>query len=281
MNYSHLIERTDESFQSATGVSKEVFQALIKIIREYKSERSSKGGRKPILRLEDQLLVFLSYYRQSVSYEYLGCMYGMKRNAIFYIVQRIENILKDHVDLLPPDSTLLGAPMIVNEVIMDATKCAIERPKKKDTQKDAYSGKGRRHTYKVLVAIDAITKTIIHISFAMGSVHDFTMFKMIQEWIDGTIALILDKGFQGVGDYHYNYLMPKKSSKKNPLSDDEKLVNSLISSIRIPIEHVFAKLKRFKIISTRFRNNPNQFQTKFNLIVGLYNFSLRTQGKGL
>jgi hypothetical protein len=58
-------------------------------------------------------------------------MYGMKRNAIFYIVQRIENILKDHVDLLPPDSTLLGAPMIVNEVIMDATECAIERPKKK------------------------------------------------------------------------------------------------------------------------------------------------------
>jgi putative transposase len=115
----------------------------------------------------------------------------------------------------------------------------------------------------------------------MGSVHDFKMFKMIQEWIDGTIELILDEGFQGVGDYHYNYLMPKKASKKNPLSDDEKLVNSLISSIRMPIEHVFAKLKRFKIISTRFRNNLNQFQTKFNLIVGLYNFSLRTQGKGL
>jgi hypothetical protein len=141
MNYLHLIERTDESFQSATGITKEVFKELVKIIREYKAERISKGGRKPILTLEDQLLVFLSYYRQYVSYEYLGCMYGLKRNAIFYIVQRIENILKNHVDLLPPDSTLLGAPMIVNEVIMDATECAIERPKKKRLRKTPIQAK--------------------------------------------------------------------------------------------------------------------------------------------
>jgi hypothetical protein len=131
MYYLNIIERSDESFQSATGVSKKVFHALVKIIQEYKAERFYKGGRKSSLSTEDELLVFLSYYRHYVTYEYLSCIYGLKRNAIFYMVRRIENILKEHPDLLPPDSTLLGAPMIVNEVIMDATECMIERPKKK------------------------------------------------------------------------------------------------------------------------------------------------------
>lgn len=131
------------------------------------------------------------------------------------------------------------------------------------------------------MAIDAVTLTIIHVSCAVGSVHDFKMFKMIQKWIDGTIELILDKGFQGVADYHTNYLMPKKEYKKNPLSEDEKTVNNFISSIRIPIEHVFCKLKKFKIISTRFRNHLDTFKTKFDFLVGLYNFSQRLHGKGL
>ena len=48
--------------------------------------------------------------------------------------------------------------------------------------------------------------------------------------------------------------MPKKRSKKNPLSASDKAKNRDISSERVPCENVIAMLKRFKIIADRYRN---------------------------
>ncbi|WP_425289794.1 transposase [Spiroplasma endosymbiont of Zeiraphera isertana] len=47
-----------------------------------------------------------------------------------------------------------------------------------------------------------------------------------------------------------------------------------MSKIRIKIEHVFAKLKRFKILSLKYRNKIRRFALRFNLITGIYNFEL-------
>ncbi|WP_425289798.1 transposase [Spiroplasma endosymbiont of Zeiraphera isertana] len=47
-----------------------------------------------------------------------------------------------------------------------------------------------------------------------------------------------------------------------------------MSKIRIKIEHVFAKLKRFKILSLKYRNKIRIFALRFNLIAGIYNFEL-------
>ncbi|WP_425289782.1 transposase [Spiroplasma endosymbiont of Zeiraphera isertana] len=47
-----------------------------------------------------------------------------------------------------------------------------------------------------------------------------------------------------------------------------------LSKIRIKIEHVFAKLKRFKILSLKYRNKIRRFALRFNLIAGIYNLEL-------
>jgi hypothetical protein len=73
---------------------------------------------------------------------------------------------------------------------------------------------------------------------------------------------------------HLNTFMPKKKSKKNPLTAEDKLQNRELSSQRVLNEHVIGKLKRFKILSDKYRNRRKRFGLRLNLISGIYNYEL-------
>lgn len=83
-----------------------------------------------------------------------------------------------------------------------------------------------------------------------------------------------DTGFQGLQKIHANTVMPKKSSKKNPLTKDDKKKNKEISSERATNENVIYMIKRFKIVADRYRNRRKRFGLRFNLISGICNFEL-------
>jgi len=42
------------------------------------------------------------------------------------------------------------------------------------------------------------------------------------------------------------------------------------------IEHIFRKLKVFRILSERYRNRRKRFAVRFNLIASIYNLELIT-----
>ena len=73
---------------------------------------------------------------------------------------------------------------------------------------------------------------------------------------------------------YYNSQIPKKSSKKHKLTLEEKAYNSAISKRRIYIEHINRYIKRFKILSSRYRNKRRRFALRVSLICGIYNFQL-------
>jgi hypothetical protein len=79
--------------------------------------------------------------------------------------------------------------------------------------------------------------------------------------------------------FHKNSILPKKKSKKNPLSLQDKKNNRKLSSQRILAEHVIGKVKIFKILSDRYRNRRKRFGLRFNLIAGIYNFELKLKEK--
>lgn len=68
--------------------------------------------------------------------------------------------------------------------------------------------------------------------------------------------------------------MPKKNTKKHPLTKEEKRQNQKISSERVLNENVIGMLKRFKIIADKYRNRRKRFGLRFNLIAGIYNYEL-------
>ena len=85
-----------------------------------------------------------------------------------------------------------------------------------------------------------------------------------------------DSGFQGILELHSNSVLPKKRSKKHPLSKEDKMRNRQISSERVLNEHIIGRIKRFRILLERYRNRRKRFSLRFNLIAGICNFELVT-----
>jgi hypothetical protein len=158
-------------------------------------------------------------------------------------------------------------------IIVDVTESPIERPKRK--QRKYYSGKKKRHTLKTQIVIDAKTHIIIAIFVDCGSRHDFNMWKKSVGFkVVKRIKIQADSGYQGINKYHANSETPKKKTKKQPLTKEDKANNRRIGSERIVIEHVNAWLKRFHIFVERYRNRHHRFGLRISLICGLHNFEL-------
>ena len=101
--------------------------------------------------------------------------------------------------------------------------------------------------------------------------HDFRIFKESGVHIPERIQAILDSGYTGIDKIHKNSLVPRKSSKKHSLTGEDKAYNHEISRQRIRIEHVNRYLKRFRILSSRYRNKRKRFAFRVSLICGIFN----------
>lgn len=101
------------------------------------------------------------------------------------------------------------------------------------------------------------------------------MFKESKVKLHPDIKAQTDTGYQGIQHIHANTELPKKKSKKQPLSEEDKRNNRRISRERVVNEHVIGALKRFKIIADKYRNRRKRFGLRFNLIAGIYNLEQR------
>ena len=81
-----------------------------------------------------------------------------------------------------------------------------------------------------------------------------------------------DTGYQGLAQMHANSLLPKKRSQKHPLSKQERRENREIAKSRIFVEHAIRFVKRFRILSERYRNRRKRFALRFSLIAAICNF---------
>lgn len=115
---------------------------------------------------------------------------------------------------------------------------------------------------------------IIHTHFGEGKKHDFRLFKESRVQCLPKTELLADTGYLGIKNIHTNSQIPKKSSKKNPLSKTDKQSNRVISSKRIVVENVIGSVKRYRILSERYRNRRKRFALRFNLISAIHNFEL-------
>ena len=122
--------------------------------------------------------------------------------------------------------------------------------------------------------VDKKTRQVICTTFANGKKHDFRLFKESQTRLHPQIKVITDTGYQGIQKLHGKSELPKKKTKKNPLTKADKLNNRMLSSQRVTNENAIGSIKRFKIVSDRYRNRRKRFGLRFNLIAAIYNLEL-------
>ena len=131
MKYEKLGSYTEERFRRITGVKRKTYEKMLEILRVAEAIKRARGGPKPKLTLEDQLLVTLEYLREYRTYAHIAVGYGLSESQIFRIVRWVEDtLIKDGTFSLPGRKELLKSDVVFEVILIDDTESPIERPKK-------------------------------------------------------------------------------------------------------------------------------------------------------
>ncbi|BET37797.1 transposase family protein [Spiroplasma ixodetis] len=125
---------------------------------------------------------------------------------------------------------------------------------------------------KFQIIYDFFNKKIVDIFADNGKVHDFQILKNSNLEFSEKTIIIGDLGYQGIQNIYKNTILPIKKTKNKKLTKQEKIYNKIISKIRIKVEHVFAWLKRFKILINKCRKSIFRLMhLRFNLLFEIFN----------
>jgi hypothetical protein len=248
-------------------------------------QRAYGGGRKSVLAtVEDKLLFILVYMKTYPLQTMIGFMFGMGQSQANVWIHRLSGVVRtamDEIDLLPERDPKKLEEVLAedeeDEVAIDGAERKIQRPKDNEKQKKFYSGKKKTHTVKNNVIVGVNDRKVKYLSETFeGKKHDK---KICDEenigFPNGTI-LYKDTGFQGYEPDGVSTRQPKKKPKGGELSVEEKVENSMISGVRVVVEHVISGIKRCRIVKDVFRNTKGNFNDLvMEIACGLHN--LRTE----
>jgi DDE superfamily endonuclease/Helix-turn-helix of DDE superfamily endonuclease len=245
-------------------------------------KRRYGGGRKPRLAaMEDKLLFILMYFKVYPLQEVMAFLFDTSQGRVNEWIHQLSAVLKMALEkgqVLPerdPQNLEQILALCVSvDFIIDGTERRIQRPQDATEQQEKYSGKKKDHTVKnnLIIAIEERLVRYLSRTFA-GRIHD----KRICDEEDYTFppgcVLFKDRGFQGFEPENVCTYQPKKKPRNQELSTEEKAENTMISSIRILVEHVIAGVKRCRIVHDVFRNTTAHFDDLvMEIACGLHNF---------
>ena len=291
------IDKKERLMRGMTGLTLKPFDELLgDFDKAYEkaldADRSKRGcerkkgvGKKPRLANARLKLFFvLMYLKCYPTYDVLGILFDLDSGNCCDWIKRLLPILettlgKKHV--LPARKIRRVEAFLQlfpheKDLLIDGTERRTQRSSHAKTQRKHYSGKQGGHTRKNLVMANPDKKILLLTPTKAGRYHDKTLFDKETSFrgIPPDRTLWLDKGFQGVQRPHKNVMMPKKKPKNAQLTTDEKQENRVISALRMPIEHVFAGLKRMNCLRHVYRNRNGQDEQFIFLGAGLWNLNL-------
>lgn len=255
-------------FMRLLGVGRVIFASITWALKDDYKKKHDKGGRPSKLTIHEMTVLFLLYLKDYKAMEDLAFEFDLAKSTVCDIIHWILNVL-----LKNKNFTLFGSKCTKNDNsenrLLDVTEIRIERPKY--NQRSKYSGKKKYHTMKIQIIRGAESGFIYEIQIGLGREHDFHLFKRTFEGSPKNVTYSVDLGYLGIKKVHDNSELPKKNTKKHPLTEEEKQYNKELAQRRIFIEHTNSWIKRFKILSTKFRNNLNYFASFAVLICAFYN----------
>nr|WP_236667766.1 transposase family protein [Nonomuraea sp. K271] len=127
-------------------------------------------------------------------------------------------------------------------VLIDGTLIRTERRSGKDNRK-SYSGKHKTHGLLFLALTD-VAGNLLWITTARHH-------NLVQKLRKAGLGALADLGFVGLDDDPDDpvVITGRKATRTSPLTTAQKQANQLISSERAPVEHGFADLKNWRILT--------------------------------
>jgi hypothetical protein len=250
-------------------------------------QRKPGAGKKGFLPdLPTKLMFILLYLKCYPTYDVQGFLFGLERTRACRWVQQLLSILEKALGyecVLPArqirsvDEFMRAFPG-VSDLFVDGTERPIQRPGDPKRRNKNYSGKKKQTTRKLILVCDEKRRVGYLSPSKSGRRHDKRLLDKadIVRHIPPDVTLWGDTGFQGVGKQHSNTQLPKKATKKKPLTEEQKQENKVISGIRVTVEHAIAGIKRLRVMTHSLRNRLDHIDETFALLsTGLWNFSRR------
>jgi IS5 family transposase len=292
------LTKKPHAFKSIVGTTleefDELYQKVIPLWIEAEEKRLDRpdrqrvigGGRKYRLELRERVLMTVVWLRLYLSTEALGFFFDVDKATVSRNTRRILPILRQLGDasLGWPEPPKRGEGKSVEQAlrdypdllaIVDATEQAVRRPTDNDKQKAHYSGKKKRHTRKVQITVNERGEIRDVSPSTPGAVHDLEHFRQsgVAKRVPKKVTVGGDAGYQGLHQElpDHSVFVPHKARRNHPLTEDEKLANRELSSIRIVVENTLAELKHFRVLADRFRHATEQYDDVFRSVVAIVN----------
>lgn len=129
MESAALGRLSGEAFRRLTGVKREVFEEMVRIL--HASQRHRKGGNRRKLSVEKSLLLTLEYWREYRTQFHIAHSYGVEETTVHRTIRWVEDTLIQSGSFsLPGKKALRTSDVEYSVVLVDATETPIERPKK-------------------------------------------------------------------------------------------------------------------------------------------------------
>lgn len=116
------------------------------------------------------------------------------------------------------------------------------------------------------------SQQILSIAIGYGSQHDISLAREDIRNLLISRYCFADLAYLGLKEIGCRLFTPLKKPKGGILEPLQKQINREISRRRIVVEHVIGRLKRFKIVSERYRNRRRRYGLRMNLIAGVLNW---------
>lgn len=237
-------------FTAVSGIQKEVF---IRLYSKYCGYNTII--RKPIQLFE--VFIFLKLYPTQLAQPivfnnivYYRRQYHrlIKRRVLFLaaVINEVDqtwNRRFEEPNALPHvfDRTVTGC--------LDSFPIHVNRPVTSNWQKLMYNGKYKGHVMKVQAICDHHGSIVWYSGPHIGSIHDIKLWNLYGPRLSLGEKLLADKGY--ISSRNPELIVPYKNPSN--LTDDEKSFNRVLQWYRTTIEHSFAYIKRFTILSGCYR----------------------------
>lgn len=268
----HKLLQKPKVFQRLTGLTPQQFTELLENLtplwEESEKQRLSRpdrkraigAGNKRKLNVGQTLFLLLLYYRTYVNHVFIGMLGGIDDSNVGRYFGKMEPLLAQKFHILARKVDLSEEEIL--ELIVDATEQETER-----RIGTAHSGKKKRQTIKTQIAVTP-QGTIKSVSQSVkGSVHDKKLYDQTKMHTNKPIKKRGDLAYLGTG-----MLIPFKKPKNGELTETQKQFNRQFSRMRIIVEHAFAHMKKFRILSYRLRNPIGRYNLIIKNVAGLRNF---------
>lgn len=189
-----------------------------------------RRGRPWGLSLEDRVLLVAAYWRTNLTLRQLAPLFGVSKSA----ADRIIDHLGPRLAFQPRQRFAKDTVLVVDGTLVPTRDHSV-----------AEQSKNYRYSTNHQVVIDAVTRLVVVVGRTLpGNRNDCKAWEEsgAKDAVGRTVT-IADGGYPGTG-----LVMPHRRRKGEELADWQKTHNTSHKQVRARVEHVFARMKCWKIL---------------------------------